>query len=72
MKMMKKKWLLLLMLLMVVSPVVFGRQPEAKDRCTQWFGPYGDGVYYRYCQTYLGENQWLETDVGNIGRNYQW
>jgi hypothetical protein len=55
---MKKKLLMLLMLLMVVSPVVFGSQPDVKDRCTQWTGPYGGGVYYRYVQSYLGEDQW--------------
>ena len=55
---MKKKLLMLLMLLMVVSPVVFGRQPDTNDRCAKWTGPYGGGVYYRYVQSYLGEDQW--------------
>lgn len=55
---MKKKLLIVMMLLMVLSPVVFGRQPEGKDRCTEWVGPYGGGVYYRYVQSYLGQNTW--------------
>jgi len=56
--MMKKKLLLLLMLAMVVSPAVFGRQPDEKDRCSKWFGPYGNGVYYQYAQSYLGMDVW--------------
>ena len=55
---MKQKMLIILMLLMVISPVVFGRQPEGKDRCIKWIGPYGGKVYYRYVQTYLGQNKW--------------
>jgi hypothetical protein len=54
----KKKLLILLLLLMVVSPAVFGSQPEKKDRCTEWIGPYGGGVYYRYVQSYLGQDTW--------------
>jgi len=47
-----------LLLLLFVATVVFGRQPEGRDRCTDWIGHYGGGVSYRYCKTYLGEDQW--------------
>lgn len=38
--------------------VMAGVVQSGKDKTSQWYGPYGDGIYYRYIQSYLGMDQW--------------
>ena len=55
---MKNKRIVLLMIillsLVIIAPSVLAVD---KDKCSEWNGPY-KGVSYRYCRSYLAENQW--------------
>ncbi len=46
--------LMILLSLVIISPSVLAVD---KDKCSEWKGPY-KGVSFRYCRSYLVENQW--------------
>jgi len=58
---MKKKFILCLLLVVsmtIVSMPVLAAEND--DKCGDWIGNY-NGVSYRYCHSYIGNNTWNST-----------